>query len=132
MFSYDDTPDTLKIATDTVIQRLSVEEGLDLPVAFDWEDFDAFQTHEMSFNELNKLYDVFAEEMKKAGYDTMLYGSLYRLEDIWTDTDSRPIWLAQYADKTSYKGPYMIWQASDIGRIDGINTDVDMDIMTAQ
>ena len=128
MFSYDDTPETLISATDTVIQRLSVEE-IDLPIAFDWEDFDAFQTHGISFYELNKLYDVFAEEMNKAGYDTMLYGSLYRLEDIWTDTDTRPIWLAQYADKPSYKGKYMMWQASDVGRIAGIDTDVDMDIM---
>lgn len=129
MFSYDDSAETLRAATDTVIQRLSVEEDLDLPIAFDWEDFDSFQTYELSFHELNKLYDVFAEEMNKAGYDTMLYGSLLRLEEIWTDTDTRPVWLAQYADKPSYDGPYMMWQASDVGRIDGIDTDVDMDIM---
>lgn len=131
MFSYDDTAETLLSATDTVIQRLSDEE-IDLPVAFDWEDFDAFQTHGISFYELNKLYDVFEKEMTKAGYDTMLYGSLYRLEDIWTDTDTRPVWLAQYADKVAYKGPYMMWQASDVGRIAGIGTDVDMDIMMPQ
>jgi GH25 family lysozyme M1 (1,4-beta-N-acetylmuramidase) len=60
----------------------------------------------------------------------MLYGSLIYLDNIWIGKDKRPIWLAQYADKPDYKGQYRIWQASDTGRIDGIDGDVDMDIMT--
>ncbi len=128
MFSYDNSAETLKAAADTIIRNLDGAK-LDLPIAFDWEDFAAFQTYKMTFYDLNKLYDVFAKEMNTAGYDTMLYSSLIYLEDIWTETDTRPIWLAQYAEKTDYKGPYMMWQASDTGRIDGIDGDVDMDIM---
>lgn len=128
MFSYDNSADTLKAAADTIIQRLDGEK-LDLPIAFDWEDFAAFQTYEMSLYDLNRLYDVFAEEMGKAGYDTMLYSSLIYLKDIWTDTDTRPVWLAQYADEPTYKGPFRIWQASDTGRIAGIGGDVDLDII---
>jgi GH25 family lysozyme M1 (1,4-beta-N-acetylmuramidase) len=129
MFSYDNSAETLKAATDKVIQRLDGEE-LDLPIAFDWEDFGAFQTYKMSFYDLNKLYDVFEEEMNAAGYDTMLYSSLIYLENVWSKKDTRPVWLAQYADKPDYNGPYMMWQASDTGRIDGIDGDVDMDILT--
>ena len=128
MFSYDNSAETLTAATDEVIKKLDGEK-LDLPIAFDWEDFAAFQTYKMSFYELNKLYDVFEKEMNAAGYDTMLYGSLIYLNNIWDKKDTRPIWLAQYADKPDYKGKYMMWQASDVGRIDGIDGDVDMDIL---
>lgn len=128
MFSYDNSAETLTAAADEVIKKLD-GETLDLPIAFDWEDFAAFQTYKMSFYDLNKLYDVFAKEMKSAGYDTMLYGNLISLNNVWADKDTRPIWLAQYADKPDYKGPYMMWQASDTGRIDGIDGDVDMDIL---
>ena len=102
---------------------------LQMPVAFDWEDFGQFQNYEMSFITLNRLYDAFAEELGSAGYDCMLYGSKNYLEKIWADTDTRPVWLAHYTDQTNYKGPYRIWQASCTGRINGIDGDVDMDIL---
>ena len=102
---------------------------LDLPVAFDWEDFGQFQTYNMNFRDVNRLYDVFSDELSKAGYDCMLYSSKNYLEDVWEDTDKRPVWLAHYTGSTDYEGPYMIWQASNTGRIDGIKGAVDMDIM---
>ena len=83
----------------------------------------------MSFADLNKLYDAFADELAGKGYDCMLYGNKNSLENIWKDTDTRPVWLAHYTDKTDYEGPYRMWQASCTGRIDGIDGDVDMDIM---
>ena len=75
------------------------------------------------------MYDAFADELSKAGYDCMLYGSLNFLEKVWEDTDTRPVWLAHYTDKTDYKGPYRIWQQSSTGKIDGISGPVDLDIM---
>jgi GH25 family lysozyme M1 (1,4-beta-N-acetylmuramidase) len=59
----------------------------------------------------------------------MLYGSKNVLETVWEDTDTRPVWLAHYTDKTDYKGKYRIWQAGNTGRIDGIDGAVDLDIM---
>lgn len=152
---------------------------LDLPVVFDWEDFGRFQNYEMSFADLNALYDAFADELANGtvaaakddaeaadteaadsaadgeattdtedadgaaaddtaatgtveaapSYDAMLYSSKNPLEKVWEETDTRPIWLAHYTDKTDYKGPYKAWQASCTGRIDGIDGDVDMDIL---
>jgi len=83
----------------------------------------------MSFADLYRLYDAFADEISKAGYEPMLYGSKLYLEEVWEDTDKRPVWLAHYADRTNYKGPYRIWQAANTGRIKGISGDVDLDIM---
>lgn len=128
MYSYDNTEDKAKASARWLIEALDKTE-LDLPVAFDWEDFGQFQTYKMSFADLNRLYDAFADEISKAGYEPMLYGSKLYLEEIWENTGKRPVWLAHYADRTNYKGPYRIWQAANTGRIKGINGDVDLDIM---
>ncbi|MBQ6456875.1 MAG: DUF5011 domain-containing protein [Mogibacterium sp.] len=128
LYSYDNNEEDVRASADWIIEKLSGEKP-DLPVVFDWEDFGRFQTYKMSLTDLNRLYDVFADELAAGGYDCMLYGSKNYLEKIWTDTDIRPVWLAQYAEKPDYKGPYRIWQACSTGRIAGISGDVDLDIM---
>ena len=127
-YSYDNLEESVRTSADWIIKTLD-EVELDLPVAFDWEDFTSFQTYKMSFADLNKLYDAFADELASAGYNCMLYGSKVYLENVWEETDTRTVWLAHYTKNTDYEGPYMIWQASCTGRIDGIDGDVDMDIM---
>ena len=128
LYSYDNNDDNVRASAAWIVDKLGGEK-LDFPVAFDWEDFGCFQTYNMSFADLNRLYDVFADELSKSGYDCMLYGSKLRLEKVWDDTDTRPVWLAHYTDKTDYNGPYMMWQASSTGNIGGISGDVDMDIL---
>lgn len=128
LFSYDNTEELARNSARWVIDQLGGDIP-DLPIAFDWEDFGQFQTYEMSFIGLNRLYDAFSDELRKAGCDCMLYGSLNYLEKVWEDTDTRPVWLAHYTDNTDYKGPYRIWQASSTGRISGIEGDVDMNIL---
>ena len=83
----------------------------------------------MSFKDLNHLYDVFAETVEDRGYEAMLYGSMYYLNNIWAHTDSRKIWLAQYSDEPTFDDPFEIWQLSDHGQIEGIEGHVDLDIM---
>ena len=128
LYSYDNSEENVRASAAWISEKLAGEK-LDFPVAFDWEDFGSFQTYKMSFADLNRLYDAFADELSKSGYDCMLYGSKLRLEKVWTDTDTRPVWLAHYTDKTDYEGPYMLWQASGTGNIYGISGDVDLDIL---
>ncbi len=130
-FSYDNNEEDLLSALNMIFAELSGEK-LDLPIVFDWEDFWCYQEYEMSFQDLNHLYDVFEKEVNDKGYRCMLYGSSYYLRNIWTHTDTRPIWLAQYSDWPSYEGPYQIWQLSDAGKIDGIEWPVDLDILFTQ
>ena len=128
IYSYDRNESMVRGTARWILQKLK-HEKLDLPVAFDWEEFGQFQKYKMNFRDLNAMYDAFADELSKGGYECMLYSSKNYLEDVWADTDKRPVWLAHYTDDTDYEGPYMIWQASSTGRIDGIKGDVDMDIM---
>ncbi len=127
LYSYDNTEEKAQASADWIIKKLAGDRP-ELPIAFDWEDFGRFQAYDMNFATLNRMYDVFENELSKAGYESMLYGSKNFLEKVWEDTDQRPVWLAHYTEKTDYKGPYNIWQASCTGRINGIDGDVDMDI----
>ncbi|MBO4920225.1 MAG: hypothetical protein J5365_08775, partial [Erysipelotrichaceae bacterium] len=94
-FSYDNNQEDLLNAVDMILTELN-GETLDLPIVFDWEDFWCYQEYELSFQDLNHLYDVFEKEVNGKGYRSMLYGSSYYLRNIWTHTDTRPVWLAQY------------------------------------
>lgn len=105
-------------------------QKLDLPIVFDWEAFAHFQQYGMSIHDLNGVYAAFADEVRKQGYQPMLYSSKIFLDTVWSEHTkaSSPVWLAHYVDETTYTGEYAIWQASAYGRIPGIDGDVDMDI----
>lgn len=104
---------------------------LDLPVAFDWEEFANFQKYGMSIHDLNEVYLAFADEIENCGYSAMLYSSKNFLNNFWTERTkaSHPVWLAHFVDETNYDGEYAMWQASAYGHIPGIRGDVDMDII---
>ncbi len=104
-------------------------QQLDFPVVFDWEDFSNFQQYEMSIHDLNELFELFASEMRKYGYSSMLYSSKNFLNNFWYENTEYPVWLAHYTDQTDYLGEYVMWQASCFGQIDGINGDVDLNIL---
>ena len=127
-YSTDNTEEEVRNAANWIKETLDGYSP-DLPIAFDWEDFTCYQAYNMSLHQLNGLYDAFADELAKSGYGCMLYGSKIVLENAWEKTDTRPVWLAHYTEKTDYKGPYILWQASCTGRIPGIDGDVDMDIL---
>ena len=103
-------------------------EKLDFPIAYDWEDFANFQTYGMNLYDINDCFNMFADEMKSAGYDTCLYSSKNFLETVWTNENGYKVWLANYTSKTSYAGPYFMWQQTSSGKIDGIASAVDFNI----
>lgn len=127
-FSYDNNEADLLDALNNIFSLLHGTK-LDLPIIFDWEDFGCFNEYEMSFRDLNRLYDFFSDEVHRHGYECMLYGSQYYLDTVWAHTDTRPIWLAQYNDHPTYDGQFEMWQLTDSGRIDGIDGNVDLNLM---
>lgn len=129
-YSADNTPDKVKRHARWVAEQLG-DTKLELPVAFDWEEFSKFQQYGMSIHDLNELYLQFADEMKKSGYDTILYSSKNFLNNFWTESTKAayPVWLAHFIDETDYTGEYAMWQMSSGGTIDGIAGKVDLDIL---
>ncbi len=100
---------------------------VELPIAFDWENWTSFSTYEINFLDINQTAQAFIDTINKNNYTGMMYSSKSYLDAIWNDFDV--VWLAHYTTKTNYTGNYLLWQASNIGRIDGINADVDLDIL---
>lgn len=104
------------------------DEKLELGITFDWESFNKWSEYKFSFHDINDIAKTFIDTVNDNGYEGLLYSSKFYLENIWYK-DKYPIWLAHYTNNTSYEGKYYIWQMCNDGRIDGINGDVDIDIM---
>lgn len=100
---------------------------VDLPIAFDWENWASYNEFNLSFFGLTDMANGFLDVFKDEGYEGLIYSSKTYLENIWLKMDY-PIWLAHYVKNTTYKGDYAFWQICSNGRVDGINGDVDIDI----
>lgn len=100
---------------------------LDFPIAFDWENWQYIREYNISLHDLTEAYKTFATYIENNGYKAMLYGSKYYLENMWK-INNTTTWLAHYTEKTNYSGKYIMWQHSQIGKIDGITGDVDLDV----
>ena len=73
---------------------------------------------------------AFCDVIEKGGYMSGVYASkvsgfVDRLED--SRLSNIIHWVAQYNDKCTYKGNYLIWQKTSKGRVPGINGNVDLD-----
>jgi GH25 family lysozyme M1 (1,4-beta-N-acetylmuramidase) len=101
---------------------------ISLPVVFDFESWSNFSTLKLSLHDINEISTSFLSAIEVNGYDAMNYSSKYYLENIW-NIDEYPVWLAHYTSQTNYSGEYAMWQLCNNGKIDGINGDVDIDIL---
>lgn len=120
--------DVARSHAEWVVKALDGEK-LELPIVFDWENFNKWNEYKLSFHDINSIADTFIDTVMKSGYKGMLYSSKFYLENIWENKNDYPVWLAHYTDETNYTGKYKIWQMCNDGVIDGINGDVDIDIM---
>lgn len=99
---------------------------LGYPVAFDMED--ASQAH-LSRKTLTDIVIAFCDKVEKAGYYVCLYSNpdwmKSRLDMVRLKRFD--VWLAHYSTEAGYDGMGM-WQYSSTGKVDGIKTNVDLDI----
>lgn len=104
-------------------------ETLELPIAFDWENWSKFNSYNISLTDINLIADTFINEVTKHGYQGTLYSSKYYLENIW-NVGTKDTWLAHYtSEKSSYSKPYSMWQFSSRGKVDGIDALVDLNVL---
>ena len=125
-YSYASTIDRAISDAKWIVEQIK-DYKVDLPIAFDWENWGSFNKFDVSFFGLTNIAKGFMDTIKDAGYDAMLYSSKTYLENIWLPT-SYPIWLAHYTKNTNYTGDYSFWQICSNGRVDGISGDVDINI----
>lgn len=114
------------------VMRLIDGYTLQLPLVYDPESVlgkDA-RTDGVSGEQFTKNSKAFCETVKAAGYDPMIYCNM-KWEAFFLDLtvlEDYPIWYADYEPKPQTPYDFAIWQYTNEGRVDGISSDVDIDI----
>lgn len=101
------------------------ELELDLPFFIDVEHNTIINT---SKNNVSWLFDESYKRFKELFTKVGLYASTSILESKFREDilESVPIWVAEWDNNLDYKGNFIFWQYSNKGKIDGIDTDVDL------
>lgn len=113
---------------------LSHLEGieLDYPVVYDHEPLSEHngRANHLSGSELTKNAQAFCTTIEDTGKSTMIYGNggdIGRLDS--EVVESHDIWFAEYNALTpSGQFDFILWQYTNKGEVDGIDTPVDMNI----
>lgn len=113
------------------IDELNAE--ITLPLVFDWElpEGENVRTEELSGEEQTRCCEAFCAAVREAGYEAAYYSSVntaifrYDLAALHDET----LWLAQYTDEPDFPYRHDIWQFTCFGRVDGIDTYTDLNLM---
>lgn len=126
-YSYAKDEDEAREDAEWLLDKIK-DYKIDLPIAFDFEDWTYYNDYKMSLYRLNRNAEVFIETIENAGYQGMLYGSINYLNKIWNIKD-KLVWGAHYTTIANYRGILDYWQISSEGLVPGVPGYVDIDIM---
>lgn len=125
-YSYANTSERAVYDAKWILEQIQGYQ-IDLPIAFDWENWSFYNDFHLSLFGLTDMATAFMKTIEDAGYEGMLYSSKSYLEQIWYPTEYKT-WLAHYTSKTNYQGDYEFWQMCSDGVVSGINGAVDINI----
>ena len=127
----------LKVGVYFFSQALNAQEGLEeaefvlgLLDGVEHLGGNTARTYGVEPAEITAGIDAFCARVEEAGYRGMLYFNAYcgyikmDLREL-TDYD---FWYAQYSDVPSYRYHFQMWQYSSSGQVDGIDSDVDLNL----
>ena len=130
-FSQAVNEDEAREEADFVLKNLEGYE-LQLPVVYDPESIlnAPARTDNVSGEQFTKNTIVFCEAIKEAGYTPMIYSNMLweAFEFDMEQLDMYQFWYADYEKLPQTPYAYEIWQYTNVGHVDGINGDVDLDI----
>lgn len=99
-------------------------EDLKLPVVFDIEEESVMKTGTKNVTAVTK---AFCEEIRKAGYQPMVYSNAYYLNTYfdYEAIKDYKLWVAHYTKKKQpdISFPYHMWQFTDQASVPGANTE---------
>lgn len=105
---------------------------LQYPVAYDFEDSlnGGGRADGVGLEQASANARAFCKVIEDAGYNTIIYGNQYDLYDYDSDLlDEKDVWYAEYGSVSPTSDhKFSIWQYTNEGSIDGIDTAVDLNI----
>lgn len=128
LYSYAKSVEGAKNEANAVIRWLK-GKSLELPVYYDIEDK---AQASLSKETRTKMCEAFCNTIEAAGFWAGIYSNKNWAENYVDGTKlgkRYTYWIAQYASKCTYKGNFDIWQHTSSGKVNGINGNVDMNIM---
>ena len=120
--------------TDQEIQfmlKVLGDTELDMPIVLDWEiPANTARTRNMDARTLTDIQLHFCGQMKKMGYEPMIYFNWHQSEHLYVlhDLEEYPFWLALYQDRMTYPWKVEMWQYTDKGKVPGIHGNVDLNV----
>ena len=120
--------------TDEEIQfmlNMLADVDLDMPLVLDWEiPAEDARTKNMDARTLTDIQLHFCGQMKKMGYQPMVYLNWHQSENLYylSELEDYPFWLALYQDRMTYPWKVEMWQWTSSGRVPGIQGNVDINV----
>lgn len=104
---------------------------LDYPIYFATSALEEdARVKEMSVEERTKICEAFCRTIVNAGYEVGIMGSrgFFNSSVDTPSLEDYNIWLAEYRKMPLYKGYYEMWQHTSRGKLDGMDTEVNLNI----
>lgn len=115
----------------SMVINLIREYDVDYPVFLDSESAGGSgRADSLTASERTSIHKAFLETIASAGYATGIYGSTNWLNAKveMKELSNYHTWLAEYAEIPTYEEYYHMWQYTSKGTIDGISTNVDLNL----
>ena len=131
-FSQAVSAEEARAEADFVLERVK-KYKLQLPIVFDLEEVSnaTDRVENTTSEERTQAAVTFMNHIKNAGYQAMVYSSSQLFETVFDinylhDYD---FWVADYSSVPNFSYHFSIWQYTDAGTVDGISTNVDINVM---
>ena len=123
-YSYATTVEDAKKEADLCYSIIKGKK-FEYPIAYDMEEN---RVSALGKEKVSEIAKAFCERMEGYGYYVCIYANKHWLDNYFTDEIFKKydIWLAQWAEKPTFQRTYGMWQKTSKGRVDGIETNVDL------
>jgi GH25 family lysozyme M1 (1,4-beta-N-acetylmuramidase) len=115
----------------SAVMEMCAPYDLELPIYLDVEGSNGGRGDQIDKDTRTAVCEAFCRTLENAGQAGGVYACRY-----WLTTnidasrlDRYNVWLAEYRSTPLYNGYYSMWQYTSKGHVDGINGNVDFDIM---
>ena len=102
------------------------------PVAIDLEQTTSSDSRTSKLNKMNysEIAAEFCNKVSEAGYTPMIMGTVRTFVDFLEpeSLETYPVWVSYYGYPQYYPYDFRMWQYSRTGKVDGVGTDVNLDI----